>query len=123
MLQEVKNVSQYKGEPFRRWFFSAKVDLTVWYDKLENIVGFQLCYRKERGEKALTWKMDKGYAHQTVDDGEIEPFEPKGIPILINDGVFDQNKITLFFEEQASNLDNSLRNFVIEKLKSYPNYP
>ena len=65
--------------------------------------------------------MGKGYAHQTIDDGEIEPFESKGIPILIDDGVFDQNKIALIFKEQASSLENSLRNFVLEKLKSYPN--
>ena len=59
MLQEITNIRQIEGEPRRRWFADAAVDLYVWYDDADNIIQFQICYDKGPGEQALTWKKDQ----------------------------------------------------------------
>lgn len=39
MLYEIKNIRQYEGEQKRRWFFDREIDLTVWFDESDDIVG------------------------------------------------------------------------------------
>jgi hypothetical protein len=46
--------------------------LIVWYDEVNLPVGFQLCYGKEKSERALTWNAPAKYNHMAVDDGEVE---------------------------------------------------
>jgi len=53
MMQEVKNVSQNPGEPFRRWFGDNIFDLIVWHDNDWRITGFQLYYREGADQKRL----------------------------------------------------------------------
>lgn len=116
MMKEIPNISQYEGEPFRRWFWSEKIDLTVWYEN-ESIVGFQLCYKQHTEEKALTWKADSGFTHDTVDDGENVQGGIKQTPILVPDGAFDNDRISAWFKAEAGNLDPDLTAFVFDKLQ------
>ena len=57
MLREIKEVSQKSGEPDRRWYSSAGMDLFVWTNQDEEVVSYQLTYDKPHNEKALTWKI------------------------------------------------------------------
>lgn len=69
MIKEI-NARQIGGDPDRRWYSSEYFDLIVWFNKGKEIIGFQLCYDKERNERAITWKETVGYLHSQVDDGE-----------------------------------------------------
>src|SRR5712671_7091134 len=83
-LVEIIHVRQVPGDPRRRWFSSDDMDLIVWYDDSDALIGFQLCYDKLRSERALRWEPEVGYRHTAIDNGEsnISP-RYKATPILV----------------------------------------
>ncbi len=122
MLREIpiKKVRQIKGEPKRRWFVDDDFDLIVWQGNWKKLVGFQLCYTRENEQKALTWMEDKGFFHNTVDEGEDKPGKPKGVPILLPDGIFDFKVVAEEFRKQSADIKKSVSEFVYDKLVNYP---
>jgi hypothetical protein len=119
-LRELANARQIPGEPKRRWFSSPELDLIVWLDSRDAPVGFQLCYDKSRGERALTWRSDRGYEHAGVDDGERMPAHYKSTPILVPDGRFDCDRVKTSFLGSSAELPDDIRRFVAERLDHYP---
>ncbi|MBN1899671.1 MAG: hypothetical protein JW827_12930 [Spirochaetes bacterium] len=115
MMREIKDVTK-KGEPFRRWFENSFFDLIVWYEK-GSISGFQLCYHKDNGERALTWYKDKGFTHDRVD----APHRTMYTPILVPDGVFPAEMILKKFKESSKYIDKKVVTIVTEKIKQYKN--
>ena len=120
MLREIKHVSQFPREPFRRWFAGSFMDLFVWYDDQRNITGFQLSYRKGEEEKSVTWYRDKGFTHETVDDGEARSGRHKMSPILVPDGVFDREDVLDLFQSKSRPIEPEIVNFVTETLRQCP---
>jgi hypothetical protein len=117
----MRDTRQIPGEPRRRWFCSPELDLIVWMDDdAGRPLGFQLCYDKLIGERALTWREGRGYDHSAVDNGESMPTKYKGTPILVADGVFEQGRIAAVFEDASSEIPADIRAFVSEKLTRYP---
>lgn len=120
MLQETSHVRQIANENPRRWFSSSDMDLTVWFDKGGTISGFELCYNKERDERAVRWLRDAGFVHERVDDGEGSPGRFKGTPILVPDGLFPAQAIAERFRGESTGIDQRIAAFVYEKLLAYP---
>jgi len=100
MMKEATNIRQIEWDPKRRWFSSDYFDLIVWHSEEGEPIGFQLCYDKGRGERALTWKASVGYSHNRIDDGENHTGRYKATPILIADGAFDRNFIAKRFQKR-----------------------
>ena len=120
MLNEIKNIRQHPGEPQRRWFFDPEIDLTVWFDDAEAIVGFQLTYGRPLAPHALTWWQAHGYFHHRVDDGENPgTLARKGTPILLPDGQFDAPSLAELFRRQSAAIDPRIAAFVQEALGAY----
>ena len=120
MLSEVKNPRQVPGEGRRRWFTDAYFDLIVWYEgDSSSIAGFQLCYDKEREERALTWRSGKGFDHKRIDDGEVSG-RIKMTPVLVPDGTFDYRHIAERFRRESETIDPEIRKLVYKKLTNYP---
>ena len=115
MLKEIQNARQVEGKPKRRWFSSRFFDLIVWFENDNEITGFQLCYNISFDERGLTWLKDKGFSHNSIDEGENIANRHKGSPILIRDGSFDNAKISLRFINESKNIDESISKFVYEK--------
>ncbi len=120
MLREIKDVRQISGEPKRRWFHDNDFDLVVWFDIDGGISGFQLCYKKDENQYALTWHDDGEYRHNIVDDGEKTPGKYKASPILIDNGMFHGEKIVKRFVNASRNLEKKIADFVYEKMILYP---
>ena len=120
MLQEVSQVRQIENENPRRWFSSQDMDLTVWVEKDGTISGFELCYDKEKDERALRWLRGAGFLHERVDDGESRPGRFKGTPILVPDGLFDARAVAERFRIASSRIDQLIATFVYEQLLEYP---
>jgi len=120
MLKEVRDVRQVPGDSRRRMFFSGEMDLTVWFDDRDEVIGFELCYDKEKGQRAIRWRRGYGFLHQRVDDGENRPGRYKSTPILVPDGQFDAQKISRLFLENSRELEQSLVEYVSRKLLEYP---
>lgn len=57
----------------RRYISDDYFDLFVWYEADGQVHGFQLCYDKQRRQRALTWKRDQGFWHARIDGGEDSP--------------------------------------------------
>ena len=120
MLFERSHIRQIEGEGYRRWFSDEYFDLIVWYEssELRTITGFQLCYDKERGERALTWRSNRGYTHDRIDDGETVP-GPKRTPVLMPDGAFERAPIVERLEREGSRIDQEVVRFVTQKIEQY----
>lgn len=121
MLREIPNVQQVPGEPTRRWFFSHKQDLIVWFDTDGVPLAFQLAYGKYRNERALRWKSGRGFLHHAVDDGEGEGVR-KQAPLLVADGYFDAVEVLERFLELSAEVPAHIVEFVSARLQEHPNY-
>lgn len=95
---------------------SRNADLIVWVDERDSPIGFQLCYDKETGERALTWKEASGYSHTAVDSGESRPAKYKETPILVADGELDARRILEDFRRQGSALPAEIVRLVEAKV-------
>ncbi len=117
-LREIRNIRQREGEPKRRWFTSEKLDLILWQDEQDQLVGFQCCYDKPYRERALEWFINEGINHYDVDDGEQDSAGYKESPILISDGVPPITHIIEQFLEVSTELDPELKQSVLKQLNS-----
>lgn len=118
MLREIRHVRQIAGEPLRRWFCDRELDLIVWLDEARRVVGFQLCYDKERDERALCWHPQSGYQHSRVDNGEARPGRYKAAPLLVPGGRFDGGLIRQFIAKSLA-LEPALSGFIHRKLVEF----
>jgi hypothetical protein len=123
VFTEFPNVRQRSDEPRRRWFQSDDEDLIVWFSGDDRIVGFQLCYDRARGERALAWDDCAGYSHMRVDDGEAIGKPRKSSPILLPDGAFDAHAMRERFVTISAGLPREVAEFVQHKIEEYPATP
>lgn len=116
MLIERKHASQSSDAHRRRWFANDELDLILWLDERGDALGFQLCYDKLTGEKALTWHNDEGYTHLGVDDGEGRPGAYKSSPTLCKELPMDADRVSRIFRRNAKNLGIELQQFVLQHI-------
>jgi hypothetical protein len=117
MLATQKKV-RVRGDYRRSWMSDDYFDLIVWYEPSNAVHGFQLCYGKPDSERALTWLRNRGFGHSRIDSGEEQP-ESNRTPILLPDGCFPTEEVSLEFRRRSERLPKSLRNFVLAKLKQF----
>lgn len=113
---ETKQVRQFKGDLQRRWFSDDYFDLIAWEDESGEIVRFELCYGKNKDERAFVWNQQAGHSHLKVDDGEGAQGKHKMSPIFIADGNFDRETIAARFLEAGKGIDQNIAQFVYSKL-------
>lgn len=117
MLKEAP-AKQVEGEPRRRWFTDEYFDLIVWYAEDGSLHGFQLCYDRAHSEHALTWTRTAGWSHNRVDPGEENALKNL-TPVLLADGEFPAGEVIRRFEESCSEIDEEIRDLVVEKAREY----
>jgi len=117
MLKECFSAKHTKNST-RRWFSDDYFDLIVWMRPEDAIVGFQLCYDKNRSERALTWSKKHGFTHERVDDGEANPAKNL-TPILVPDGMCPIQELIERFRSASADMDPGIRSFVSATLKEY----
>jgi len=116
MLSEIPHIKAIQDEPRRRWFADEEFDLIVWYEADELVVGFQLCYDKQKNQRAFTWRAPGYSRHDRVDDGENNPGRYKATPILVSDGAFAAADVAERFKAAGSDIDGSISSLVIQKI-------
>jgi hypothetical protein len=122
-LTEISQPRQIPGEPARRWFTSADMDLVVWLDDSRQATGFQLCYGKPLQERALTWWPGQGFRHHAVDDGSRGGIAHKNTPLLLADGNPDPEQLLALFRRAAARLPADIVHLVAGALARYPDVP
>ena len=116
MLREIKETSQRRGEPKRRWFSGSEMDLFVWLNEEEEIVSYQLTYDKPLAEKALIWNEEEGFSHLGVDDG-LNPGKHPGSPLFVEDGKMSPAKIISKLMKNAGEFDSMIKSFIISGIE------
>ena len=111
MLRELNKVQQVQGEPLRRWFYDHDLDLVIWQDPQDAIVGFQLAYDKTRDEHSLSWHRERGIKHYVVDDGETSGVTKKA-PMLNLNRAADYDWVLDRFLSRSSELPPEIADFV-----------
>ena len=98
MLVENLHVRQDRPDTSgrRRWFESEGLELVFWFDAHGAVEGFQICYERRGGERALTWRAGRGFAHATIDSGDTNPLKNE-TPVLIPDGEVPWVELTQLF--------------------------
>jgi hypothetical protein len=119
MFAESKQVRQIPGEAKRRWFTADGMELIVWIDRDESIVGFQLCYEVKGKSSALTWDSSSGLLYSGIDDGDIRFGKHKQTPILVRNGKFQKEEVLAFFDARSQGLPEELAAFVKAKIEQY----
>ncbi len=117
MLKEYPS-RQVPGNHRRRWFTDDYFDLYIWYEADGTIHGFQLCYGKPAGERALTWTCEGGCWHAGIDSGESAPFSNPA-PILVVNSDFPAQKVLREFLARGATVEDELRAVILARLEEY----
>jgi hypothetical protein len=118
VLHEIKNVKQERGGGSRRWFESDGLHLVVWLDPSNTVTGFQICYDLGKGEYALTWRAEQGFAHHAIDQGDETPLK-NASPVLVADGSVPWSEVRQLFDRRSGDLEAPLQQLVRTKLAEY----
>lgn len=118
LLTELRPTRQIPGEPPRRWFTSAGMDLIVWLDDTGRLLRCQLCYGKPLAEHALDWRPGRGLLHLAVDDGSGRLPLHKASPVLAADGPADLAAIRRDFAAASALIPEPLRTQVLNLLET-----
>lgn len=120
MLREITPIRQNSDRVKKRWFSSSDMDLFVWFND-QVPARFQLSYDKPAREHAITWDIESGFSHNSVDTGEHSPgTKYKMTPILVANGEFDAASIARKFLQASQNIEESLADFIYARLLEYP---
>jgi hypothetical protein len=120
MLREISPIRQTRNKRKKRWFTDADMDLFIWFSE-QAPVRFQLSYNKRGQEHAITWDIETGFCHNSVDTGEQGLyFRYKMTPILEADGVFDAATVARNFLRASENIEESVADFIYARLLEYP---
>jgi len=117
VLVEFKNVRQESGKGLRRWFEGGLYELVVWYRPDGSVEGFQILYRQEQNERALTWRETEGFKHSRVDNGTGSPLKNL-TPILLPNGSIPWPHVLQEFDDNSATLEPELRTFVRQRLEA-----
>ena len=119
MLMELNKPSQITGENHRRWFYAEDADLIVWEDSSKTIIGFQFCFVIGSKEEAISWRQDKGFLHEVVDNARSNPHSYKMTPLLKQNGGYSINLILDIFSLKSTTIDKHVRDFVKTQFKAH----
>jgi len=120
MLREISSTRQNSNYRKKRWFTDSDMDLFIWSNQ-QAPVRFQLSYNKRGHEHAITWGIESGFCHNSVDTGEqFLHFKYKMTPILVADGDFDAATVASDFLRASENIEASLADFIYARLLEYP---
>lgn len=118
LLTELRPPRQMPGEPPRRWFTSASMDLIAWLDDNGQLLRCQLCYGNPLAEHALDWQPGRGLVHLAVDDGSQRLPAHKASPVLASAGPASVAAIRRDFAAASALIPEPLRAQVLALLET-----
>ena len=100
----------------RRHYLDDALELFVWLEAAGTIVSFQLCYDRLGRERAITWRVDGGFEHDSLDAGDETPTKnrtPLAHPIA-DDIPFA--RLLAEFDGRSGSMDVEIREAVRQRL-------
>jgi len=118
MRREILPLRQDNPRLRRRWFQDEFFDLCTGQSAAGTLVRLQPCYDVRGRERALTWSKEGGFAHNRVDSGDAFAGRPM-TPLLVAAGQFPRQFVRARFLRAAASLDDSTRNFILDKMREF----
>jgi len=118
MLREHVGVRQHAGESHRRFFWDDYLQLYVWFDEDERIVGFELSYDLTSDYRAFRWKPADGVEHYRVDDGEGRAMK-KAVPVMRVDRSGIDPDILVEFTARSESISPEISLLVKQRLREF----
>lgn len=119
MLKEATNVTQIDGDPRRRWFWNNYLDLVVWFDDMDEIIGFQLYYDRHGDQAGLTWKEPSGYSQDNFEVREDPAGTYKPEAVIGFESMVRKEKIAEVFRKESLTVDKRIVDFIQKKIMSF----
>jgi hypothetical protein len=115
-MYEIARIVQDDEHLKKRWFNDPVCDLIIWENHQNVIEKFQFYYRKVNNEFMVEWNLTHELQYAQVDsgDGALKNFSP----VLVRGKKQNPDDIVFFFVYRSIKLDEKIKNFVIEKLKT-----
>lgn len=116
-MYEIARIVQDDENLHKRWFNDPVCDLIIWENHQQQIEKFQFYYRKINNEFMVEWNLSRELQFAQVDsgDGALKNFSP----ILVRGKKQNPDDIIFFFVYRSIKLDEKIKKFVIEKLKTH----
>lgn len=119
-LVENKNVRQRPEEGYRRWFLNKFFDVILWYkSKDSELFGFQVCYSKNRSEKAFTWEPKLVSSHFIAKRSNHAGFGNYATSILNGHAGKIPEKVLAKLMLEQGELEHDIFDFIISKIEDY----
>ena len=115
-MYEIKHIVQDDDKQRKRWFNDPICDLIVWEADQESIDKFQFYYKKSGNEFMVEWNKNQELQYANVDSGDsaLRNFSP----VIVRGKKQRPDDIIFFFMYRSLRLDQKVKSFVLEKLKS-----
>lgn len=102
----------------RKWLIDDHLELILWYLPTGEIAGFELVYDRLRHPRSIRWFPNGGFQHHQIDTGEDNPGKNRTPMLLAGDradiaGVLDE------FERRSTELPETIRGYVLDKLRGH----
>ena len=117
MLKKVP-IKRVENDRPRRWMTDDYFDLYVWYQGDGSIYGFQLCYDKERDQRALTWTVEGRFQHDRVDSGEQTVYDNRS-PVLTKGCPFFREGVRKEFIARSAEIEPEISKLVLSVIDQY----
>lgn len=119
-LSEHKCVRQRPNEGYRRWYVNSYFDVILWYDTSDgDLIGFQFCYSRNKGERVFTWTHEYQSSHLVSDSRPERGMPGLATAILKGDGGPIPLAVIERFDQEALELPSDVRLRIIKKLNEY----
>jgi len=109
---------ELRSRPGHRWFSDADRDLYVWLDADERFTGFQLCYDKRSGERAITWRVGGSLEHASVNAGDELPTRNDAPELIALVDAVPLTRLREEFEQAGRTIDPAVYAFVMDVLST-----
>ena len=121
LLHENKEVRQRPEEGYRRWFVNDYFDIILWYDhEGGELTGFQVCFSKNKDERAFSWQKNEYASSHYVSD----PVRETGTSGLATNilygyaGIIPGETIRRLKDEKGE-LDDEILSLILESIETY----
>jgi hypothetical protein len=119
-LSEIKTVRQRPTEGYRRWYVNSYFDVILWNDKLDGeLIGFQLCYSRNKSERAFTWTREYQSSHHVSHGFGQLGTGHMATAILQGDGGPIPPAVIERFTLESTEMPPSARELILERLHDY----
>ncbi|MDH3343073.1 MAG: hypothetical protein OEM07_05050 [Gammaproteobacteria bacterium] len=120
MLQEIASTHRSSHRKPKRWFTDSDMDLFIWFEK-QRPVCFQLSYDKRQHEHSISWHIDAGFSHSSINaETRHTKYQQPKSSSSTGEPNFNSRYIAREFLLASQHIQTSIADFIFARLIEYP---